>query len=248
MRKVLLSFVTKSCLLFTLCFIAVNAIGQTSESIQRKIDSLQAEKSKIDAVNNPIIIEKLQRTNDSLNSIKNRLLKQIESINQDIEKNSSKILELKLNIPVSQFVETKIVSKGILPFKLSATYQSKIEYWIPANSTLLFTDIANDEWVVVKHEGKTGYVFASFLDSYPEIISQVKRITQQKTLLKSAGVKYNSGSTYSGSSYTPSSPSYSSDSYSPSSSGSSSRTIYTGPRGGRYYINSNGNKTYIKRR
>ncbi len=32
-----------------------------------------------------------------------------------------------------------------------------------------------------------------------------------------------------------------------SSTTSSSRTIYTGPRGGRYYINSNGNKTYIKR-
>ena len=25
------------------------------------------------------------------------------------------------------------------------------------------------------------------------------------------------------------------------------RTIYEGPRGGRYYINSNGNKTYIKK-
>jgi colicin import membrane protein len=34
----------------------------------------------------------------------------------------------------------------------------------------------------------------------------------------------------------------------PSSSGSTSgRTIYTGPRGGRYYINSHGNKTYIKK-
>lgn len=27
----------------------------------------------------------------------------------------------------------------------------------------------------------------------------------------------------------------------------SGRTIYTGPRGGRYYINSNGNKTYIRK-
>ena len=25
------------------------------------------------------------------------------------------------------------------------------------------------------------------------------------------------------------------------------RTIYEGPRGGRYYINSNGNKTYVKK-
>lgn len=31
-------------------------------------------------------------------------------------------------------------------------------------------------------------------------------------------------------------------------SGNSSKTIRTGPRGGQYYINSNGKKTYIKRR
>lgn len=31
-------------------------------------------------------------------------------------------------------------------------------------------------------------------------------------------------------------------------SGGSGRTIQTGPRGGRYYINSNGNKTYIRRK
>tara|TARA_E500000318_G_C3516622_1_gene194611 strand:+ start:254 stop:934 length:681 start_codon:yes stop_codon:yes gene_type:complete len=43
-----------------------------------------------------------------------------------------------------------------------------------------------------------------------------------------------------------SSPTYSSPTYSIPSS-SSSRTIQTGPRGGKYYINSNGNKTYIKK-
>lgn len=46
-------------------------------------------------------------------------------------------------------------------------------------------------------------------------------------------------------------PSYDSiydDVFIPSSStDSKARTIYTGPRGGRYYINRNGNKTYIKR-
>ena len=39
--------------------------------------------------------------------------------------------------------------------------------------------------------------------------------------------------------YTPPVTTYSSPSY------SSSQTIYTGPRGGQYYINSNGNKTYV---
>jgi hypothetical protein len=34
---------------------------------------------------------------------------------------------------------------------------------------------------------------------------------------------------------------------SPVSSSSGSHVIYTGPRGGRYYINKNGNKTYVKK-
>lgn len=33
-----------------------------------------------------------------------------------------------------------------------------------------------------------------------------------------------------------------------SPSSNSDRTIYTGPRGGQYYINKNGNKTYIKKK
>jgi hypothetical protein len=67
---------------------------------------------------------------------------------------------------------------------------------------------------------------------------------------------YNSNS----SNYTKSTPSYNTSSntnynsssskptynYSSPSSYEANKTIYTGPRGGQYYINSNGNKTYIK--
>lgn len=65
-------------------------------------------------------------------------------------------------------------------------------------------------------------------------------------------VRNNNSKTYTtspSSSYTTSSPTYySSPSYStPSSSSSTSRNIQTGSRGGQYYINSNGNKTYIKK-
>ena len=49
---------------------------------------------------------------------------------------------------------------------------------------------------------------------------------------------YSNTSTYTPT-YTPPVTTYSSPSY------SSSQTIYTGPRGGQYYINSNGNKTYV---
>lgn len=50
-----------------------------------------------------------------------------------------------------------------------------------------------------------------------------------------APTSYSSPSTYTSSTYV-APPSY-----------SSSTTIYTGPRGGTYYINSNGNKTYVSR-
>lgn len=59
---------------------------------------------------------------------------------------------------------------------------------------------------------------------------------------------YNNTSTYSAPTeisiytptYTPTVTTYSTPSY------SSSQTIYTGSRGGQYYINSNGNKTYVR--
>lgn len=40
--------------------------------------------------------------------------------------------------------------------------------------------------------------------------------------------------------------SYTTPSYSATPTYSSGNTVYTGPRGGQYYINSNGNKTYVK--
>lgn len=55
----------------------------------------------------------------------------------------------------------------------------------------------------------------------------------------------NVNSSYNNSSYN-NSYNNSSSNYPTSSSYESNRTIYTGSRGGQYYINSNGNKTYIK--
>ena len=62
----------------------------------------------------------------------------------------------------------------------------------------------------------------------------------KKIYVKSKSEKNTSNRLYS-------SPTYSSPSYSIPSS-SSSRTIQTGTRGGKYYINSNGNKTYVKKK
>lgn len=75
------------------------------------------------------------------------------------------------------------------------------------------------------------------------------------TTTRTSSVYYSSPATYSTSSYakptyrttyTPSTYSVPTTTYS-SPSYSSSNTIYTGSRGGQYYINSNGNKTYVSR-
>lgn len=53
---------------------------------------------------------------------------------------------------------------------------------------------------------------------------------------------------YEPSSTTTSTTNTSSKSTSVSNSSNSSRTIHTGPRGGKYYINSKGNKVYVKKK
>lgn len=92
--------------------------------------------------------------------------------------------------------------------------------------------------------------------------SNMQLLTKEEHARKTASER--SRTTYSSSPYRPSSyrstyttsPNYTPptknypkpSTYSLPTYSSPSRTIHTGPRGGRYYINSNGNKTYLKKR
>jgi hypothetical protein len=87
-----------------------------------------------------------------------------------------------------------------------------------------------------------------------EVLKLASSITESERTIESIGVnspnrdnvQTNNSSlnlTTPSSNYTPATNSTNSYSYP-----SSSRTIHTGPRGGRYYINSNGNKTYVKKK
>lgn len=96
----------------------------------------------------------------------------------------------------------------------------------------------NDNWTTVgnvnPHTGKSGTLPG---DGY----------TKRRTSYAST---YSSTPTYTTPTYSSSysTPSYSTTTYTtPSySSYSSTPTVYTGSRGGTYYINSNGNKTYVR--
>lgn len=72
---------------------------------------------------------------------------------------------------------------------------------------------------------------------------------QHKTKTAREKAENSINSTYSTPSYNSSSTYRKSSNYStPSYNYSSGKTIYSGPKGGQYYINSNGNKTYIKKK
>ena len=82
--------------------------------------------------------------------------------------------------------------------------------------------------------------------SYPSVLKTYK----SSSSYKSPRSYYTTASYPPASTYVPAPPSYrpvySSPSYS-TSGRASGKTIHTGSRGGKYYINSNGNKTYVKK-
>lgn len=84
-----------------------------------------------------------------------------------------------------------------------------------------------------------------------DIPSNMQLITTEQHKIKTANEKSNNttNSTFTYPSYNSNSTYKSSNIYStPSYNYNSGKTIYTGSRGGQYYINSNGNKTYIKKK
>lgn len=83
------------------------------------------------------------------------------------------------------------------------------------------SDPEENEWYVVVIDGIRYYVLKKYLMTEAEYFALQERAPAPQ-------------------------PSYSSPTR--SSYSSPSRTIQTGPRGGKYYINSNGNKTYIRRK
>lgn len=64
------------------------------------------------------------------------------------------------------------------------------------------------------------------------LTKEVKAFTKNIKKVKAEKREYDNESNYS---------------YTPSNRSSGSHTIHTGPRGGHYYINKNGNKTYVKK-
>lgn len=101
--------------------------------------------------------------------------------------------------------------------------------------SLLLTDFIEGYWLVKKGE-QVGYINELFIESTADIDAFKNMLSNGVTEGQGSNLKSTSGNR---------NTSVKSSTGSRSSTG---RVIHTGPRGGKYYINSNGNKTYIKRK
>ncbi len=211
---------------------------QNLVDIQKKLDSLESEKNKIISSTFPKKIENLQRQNDSLKIQRQELSSILEELNWKIVNNENEIISLKKGLPYPTFQSTKIISVSQIPLKFAPELTSNIEYWIPENSEILVLDYVKGEWIKIQHNGKIGYLLDTSFDSYPEVKSQILKIKEHRENVKKATAKIDTDSYQTTPSYSPS----------VSNSSTNSHNIRTGPKDGHYYINSNGNKTYIKKK
>jgi 5-methylcytosine-specific restriction endonuclease McrA len=113
-----------------------------------------------------------------------------------------------------------------------STYPSTKSYYKNSNSNEYYDELVTTANYSRTENGKIIYKGASGGEYY--VNNGGNKVYVKNTTSNSTSTNYSSPSSYS-------TPSYST----PSSS--ISRDIQTGSRGGQYYINSNGNKTYVKK-
>jgi colicin import membrane protein len=165
------------------------------------------------------------QSNSDLTKENARLKTEIQQLKEQLAASNSQVVELTTRIKVAGNVLSESNTGGAIQ-AVTAT-----------NSVNYSTTTVNDE----------GAASAKAVQNK----NQCKAITQAGTQCKRMA---SDGSDYCWQHQTTANPTATtskatstSTAKSTSSTSSSSRTILTGPRGGQYYINSNGNKTYIKR-
>ena len=119
----------------------------------------------------------------------------------------------------------------------STPYGYEIDHIIPLSQGGTDDPYNMQLLTVSQHRAKTARERSNTSKTYSYSSYKPYKSSYSKPLQKYNSVNYSTPSYLT--------PTYSTPSY--SSSSSSSRVIQTGSRGGKYYINSNGNKTYVKR-
>ncbi len=150
------------------------------------------------------------------------------------------------------YSQEKYVSVSTLNLRENFSADSKIIGKLyKGDKVTIIAIFSESKWVqITTQSGEIGYVNSNYLTSQTSTSNTGS--TYSSTSSSSYPTTSSSYSSTSNSSYSAPRSSYSTRRSSSRSSGykpkyRSSKTYYRGPRGGCYYINSNGNKTYVDR-
>ena len=192
---------------------------------------------------------------DRLEIKRTKFLNLIESYKDSISKVENQILYLN-----KKEYEESIKSGSLIlyanadaPLRKEPNVISEVLYRLPSNTELKVEETDGIYYKVYSSFGR-GYISKNVVKT--SIIPSKINIGKSTSSFEKGYISTNSSGTSSNSSTKPYPNSFdksykpkakASSSYKSSKSYSQSRNYYKGPRGGCYYINSNGNKTYVAR-
>lgn len=192
-------------------------------------------------------LDSLQETRDSLVAVSNGLSKELDFINSTINELNSEISRVKAESIVGEGIFARTVNITGIDVRETSSALSKIITTIPGGQEVV---IIGYEPICfkIRYGNVTGFV------PYHKIVAtdEVKQYREQLYPADDQGSNDSTPNIYRSSSQGSSSSSTNSSSSTTTSYGTTNpsgtvRRYQRGPRGGCYYINKNGNKTYVDR-
>lgn len=161
---------------------------------------------------------------ESLESELNKLTQFKDSLENTLNKTKSEIKEIEFQI---EEIKLKTINKDKFICNSITTINSKLKSEPKYNGVIIELIPQKENIKVLEYSGNN-YWKILYKNKIGYLNEVLIKETKQMVLIKKS---YNKHSKSTRSNYKP-----------------SGKVIHTGPRGGQYYINSNGNKTYIKRK
>ena len=206
-------------LIITTIFLFVPMFGYSQKDYIEILKRLEQEVSRIEA--------RIRSENDTLKVLKTQI---------DIIENQHLVSKSEINgsltlVPTTLRIDGKI--------RISDDPFSDIIKFVNKNDTVMLTDYKEGYWIVLKGDF-SGYLSEIYVNEPKQVITFKNKLKKQNSSRLSSTKQIEEKDVENSANV---STSTNVNTY---RSPASNSTIYTGPRGGRYYINSNGNKTYLK--
>lgn len=227
-----------------ICFLSSFGFTQNLEIINNKIDSLTNLKKKYEVEEAKVKIVLFKKRIDSLDILEEKYAKILEQVRKDKLVATAELETSKYKVNNSNLSDTKIKFNSTITYFFEPSALANIGFINPGTDIFILDYVKSNsysKYVKVRFNNQIGYISSVSFENTPnaKILNDLIKVkTNSQSLSEDESVDIS-----------PSSGTYiKSNLYNNSRESSSGKTIHTGPRDGRYYINSNGNKTYIKRK